>query len=112
MKSSIEIIGFHFNKRDQKGGNKMNEVLAKERRRKRSLESLCLNLQSKNEALSAIADQLILETAYILEENKKDIEEGKAKGFSDSLLDRLMLNEQRIVDMTEGIKQLIELRIL
>ena len=66
--------------------------------------------KSKNEALAAIANQLISETAYILEENKRDIEEGKAKGFSDSLLDRLMLNEQRIVDMTEGIKQLIELR--
>lgn len=53
---------------------------------------------------------MIVETAYILEENKRDIEEGKEKGFSDSLLDRLLLNEQRIVDMTEGIKQLIELR--
>ena len=31
-----------------------------------------------------VADQLIAETAYILEENKRDIEEGKAKGFSDS----------------------------
>ena len=63
---------------------------------------MCLNLQSKNEALSAIADQLILETAYILE-NKRDIEEGKAKGFSDSLLDRLLLTENRIIDMTEGL---------
>ncbi len=64
----------------------------------------------KNEALTAIADQLIVETAYIVEENKRDIEEGKAKGFSESLLDRLMLNEQRIIDMTEGIKRLIDLR--
>ncbi len=54
--------------------------------------------------------ELIVETAYIVEENKRDIEEGKAKGFSESLLDRLMLNEQRIIDMTEGIKQLIDLR--
>ncbi|MGQ0517701.1 gamma-glutamyl-phosphate reductase, partial [Bacillus sp. D-CC] len=53
---------------------------------------------------------LLIETAYILEENKRDIEEGKAKGFSDSLLDRLMLTENRIINMTEGIKQLIELR--
>lgn len=68
------------------------------------------NTDQKNEALAAIANQLISETAYILEENKRDIEEGKAKGFSDSLLDRLMLTENRIIDMTEGIKQLIELR--
>ena len=110
MKSSIEIIGFHFKKRDQKGGNKMNEVLAKGKKRKKSLENLCLKIRIKNEALAAIANQLISETAYILEENKRDIEEGKAKGFSDSLLDRLMLTENRIIDMTEGIKQLIELR--
>ncbi|KHG51805.1 gamma-glutamyl phosphate reductase [Bacillus anthracis] len=89
----------------------MNEVLAKGKKAKEIARELVLkSTEQKNEALSAIADQLILETAYILEENKKDIEEGKAKGFSDSFLDRLMLNEQRIVDMTEGIKQLIELR--
>lgn len=86
-------------------------MLAKGKKAKEIARELVLkSTEQKNEALSAIADQLILETAYILEENKKDIEEGKAKGFSDSLLDRLMLNEQRIVDMTEGIKQLIELR--
>ena len=81
----------------------MNEVLAKEKKRKKSLENLCLKIRIKNEALAAIANQLISETAYILEENKRDIEEGKAKGFSDSLLDRLMLTENRIIDMTEGL---------
>ena len=64
---------------------------------------MCLKIRIKNEALAAIANQLISETAYILEENKRDIEEGKAKGFSDSLLDRLMLTENRIIDMTEGL---------
>ncbi|KXI53310.1 MULTISPECIES: glutamate-5-semialdehyde dehydrogenase [Bacillus cereus group] len=89
----------------------MNEVLAKGKRAKEVARELVLkSINEKNEALVAVANQLIHETAYILEENKRDIEEGKAKGFSDSLLDRLMLNEQRIVDMTEGIKQLIELR--
>ncbi|HFT2184470.1 glutamate-5-semialdehyde dehydrogenase [Bacillus cereus] len=89
----------------------MNEVLVKGIKAKEVVRELVLkSTNQKNEALAAIANQLISETAYILEENKRDIEEGKAKGFSDSLLDRLMLNEQRIVDMTEGIKQLIELR--
>ncbi len=89
----------------------MNEVLAKGIKAKEVARELVLkSTEQKNEALSAIADQLILETAYILEENKRDIEEGKAKGFSDSLLDRVLLTENRIIDMTEGIKQLIELR--
>ncbi|MGN4670887.1 glutamate-5-semialdehyde dehydrogenase [Bacillus cereus group sp. MYBK225-1] len=88
----------------------MNEVLAKGKRAKEVARELVLkSTHQKNEALDAIANQLISETAYILEENKRDIEEGKAKGFSDSLLDRLMLTENRIIDMTEGIKQLIEL---
>lgn len=112
MKSFIEIIGFHFKNSDVKKEEiKMNEVLAKGKRAKEVAMDLVLKSKSqKNEALAAIAERLIVETAYILEENKRDIEEGKAKGFSDSLLDRLMLTEQRIVDMTEGIKQLIELR--
>lgn len=89
----------------------MNEVLAKGKKAKEVARELVLkSTDQKNEALAVIADQLILETAYILEENKRDIEEGKTKGFSESLLDRLMLNEQRIIDMTEGIKQLIDLR--
>ncbi|HDR7968118.1 glutamate-5-semialdehyde dehydrogenase [Bacillus pacificus] len=89
----------------------MNEVLAKGKRAKEVARELVLkSTNEKNEALVAVANQLIHETAYILEENKRDIEEGKAKGFSDSLLDRLMLTENRIIDMTEGIKQLIELR--
>ncbi|TKH11049.1 glutamate-5-semialdehyde dehydrogenase [Bacillus wiedmannii] len=88
----------------------MNEVLAKGKKAKEIARELVLKSTSqKNEALAAIADQLIVETAYILEENKRDIEEGRAKGFSDSILDRLMLTEQRIIDMAEGIKQLIEL---
>lgn len=89
----------------------MNEVLAKGMKAKEVARELVLkSTEQKNDALAAIANQLISETAYILEENKRDIEEGKAKGFSDSLLDRLMLTENRIIDMTEGIKQLIELR--
>ncbi|PEU74442.1 glutamate-5-semialdehyde dehydrogenase [Bacillus paramobilis] len=89
----------------------MNEVLAKGKKAKEIARELVLkSTNQKNEALAAIADQLRVEVAYILEENKRDLEAGKAKGFTDSLLDRLMLNEQRIIDMAEGIKQLIELR--
>ncbi|PEB81310.1 glutamate-5-semialdehyde dehydrogenase [Bacillus nitratireducens] len=89
----------------------MHEVLAKGKKAKEIARDLVLkSTHQKNEALASIAERLIVETAYILEENKRDIEEGKAKGFSHSLLDRLMLNEQRIIDMAEGIKQLIELR--
>ncbi|MGG2015191.1 glutamate-5-semialdehyde dehydrogenase [Bacillus sp. S10(2024)] len=88
----------------------MNEVLAKGQKAKKVAgELVAKSTNEKNKALAAVAEQLIVETSYILEENKRDIEQGKAKGMSASLLDRLMLNEQRIIDMTEGIRQLIDL---
>lgn len=60
----------------------MNEVLAKGKKAKEVARELVLtSTNQKNEALTAIADQLIVETAYIVEENKRDIEEGKAKDF-------------------------------
>ncbi|MGG0239264.1 glutamate-5-semialdehyde dehydrogenase [Bacillus rhizoplanae] len=89
----------------------MNEVLAKGQKAKKIAgELVAKSTNEKNKALAAVAEQLIVETSYILEENKRDIEQGKAKGMSASLIDRLMLNEQRIIDMTEGIRQLIDLR--
>ncbi|MGG0188373.1 glutamate-5-semialdehyde dehydrogenase [Bacillus rhizoplanae] len=89
----------------------MNEVLAKGQKAKKIAgELVTKSTNEKNKALAAVAEQLIVETSYILEENKRDIEQGKAKGMSASLIDRLMLNEQRIIDMTEGIRQLIDLR--
>ncbi|PEY43430.1 glutamate-5-semialdehyde dehydrogenase [Bacillus cereus] len=89
----------------------MNEVLAKGQKAKKIAGELVVkSTNQKNKALAAIAEQLIVETPYILKENERDIEKGKAKGMSASLLDRLMLNEQRIIDMTEGIRQLIDLR--
>ncbi|MFI8709048.1 glutamate-5-semialdehyde dehydrogenase [Bacillus sp. NPDC077411] len=88
----------------------MNEVLAKGQIAKKIAgELVAKSTNEKNKALAAVAEQLIVETPYILEENKRDIEQGKVKGMSASLLDRLMLNEQRIIDMTEGIRQLIDL---
>ncbi|MCP1123830.1 glutamate-5-semialdehyde dehydrogenase [Bacillus sp. 3103sda1] len=89
----------------------MNEVLAKGQKAKKIAgELVAKSTNEKNKALAAVAEQLIVETSYILEENKRDIKQGKAKGMSASLLDRLMLNEQRIIDMAEGIRQLIDLR--
>ena len=40
---------------------------------------------------------------------RKISQKGKENGLSDSVLDRIMLNEQRIIDMSDAIGQLIEL---
>jgi glutamate-5-semialdehyde dehydrogenase len=60
----------------------------------------------KNKALSMMAEALIKNAEMILSENEKDMESGKDKGLSKAMLDRLMLNEKRISDMAEGLKQI------
>ncbi len=62
----------------------------------------------KNSALLAMADQLIKATNDIIKANKIDIENARGK-VSDVMLDRLSLNEQRILDMATGIKEVAKL---
>ena len=88
----------------------MSEVLKKAKAAKKvSFELVSKTTEEKNAALASIAKQLLLDKDEILAENKKDLEKGKENGLSDSVLDRIMLNEQRIIDMSEAIGQLIEL---
>ncbi len=63
----------------------------------------------KDKALLSIADALIENTDYILEENAKDLQAGKEAGLSESLLDRLALSEERIRGMAEGARQVASL---
>ena len=63
----------------------------------------------KDKALLSIADALIENTDYILEENAKDLQAGKEAGLSESLLDRLALSEERIRGMAEGARQVAAL---
>lgn len=60
----------------------------------------------KNNALHMMAEALIQNTSFILTENKKDMETGQDKGLSRAMLDRLLLNEKRIADMAEGLRQI------
>ncbi len=63
----------------------------------------------KNEALRLIAAQLITDKEYLLIENKKDLHEGKEAGLTAEVLDRIMLNEERINGIADAINLLIEL---
>ncbi|MGG3684686.1 glutamate-5-semialdehyde dehydrogenase [Aeribacillus sp. FSL K6-3256] len=89
----------------------MSEVLTKGKLAKEAAAKLVAKTtEEKNNALSIIAEQLQKETPYILKENEKDIENGKANGLSDALIDRLLLNEERINGMIESLRQLIYLQ--
>lgn len=63
----------------------------------------------KNEALQAIADELRNHIDYIIEENKKDLENGKNAGLSTALLDRLMLDADRIEGIAKSVEEVIAL---
>lgn len=88
----------------------MSEVIKKGKlAKKAAFELINKTTTEKNEALAKIAEQLLLDQDEILAENKKDLINGKEKGLTDSVLDRIMLNEKRIKDMSDAIYQLIEL---
>lgn len=65
--------------------------------------------EKKNEALNNIALALVKNSDYIIECNKQDLENARLSGMSESMLDRLSLDEKRIVGISEGVKQLIAL---
>lgn len=65
--------------------------------------------KEKNEALSKIADALEENSAYIIEENKKDIENGRKNGMSESLIDRLSLDGKRIKGIADAVRKIVSL---
>ena len=68
-----------------------------------------LSTSVMNGALLAMADALNENADFIIKENSIDMENGKADGMSDGLLDRLMLNNSRIDAMAEGLRQIASL---
>ncbi|MCO0596655.1 glutamate-5-semialdehyde dehydrogenase [Peribacillus butanolivorans] len=89
----------------------MSEVIEKGKAAKiASYQLIGLSTEQKNEALEKIAMQLVIDRESLLIENQKDLEKGRLKGFSESTLDRIMLNPKRIDDIAAAIRLLIELK--
>ncbi|WP_086983290.1 glutamate-5-semialdehyde dehydrogenase [Vibrio aphrogenes] len=63
----------------------------------------------KNNALSIIADELEANAKVILAANAKDIELGRQAGLTEALLDRLLLNEQRLAGIAADVRNVISL---
>jgi len=60
--------------------------------------------QQKKDALIFSADLIRKNTPNILEQNKKDLDFGASKSLSNALMDRLLLNEERIGSMVDGLE--------
>lgn len=65
--------------------------------------------EQKNNALGIIADMLEENTEKIVSANALDIENGRKNGLGDGLIDRLMLNADRIKAMADGARQVASL---
>ena len=63
----------------------------------------------KNQALHAIAETLQSNHNALLAANAIDMQNGRANGLDDALLDRLELTPERISAMIDGLKQVAEL---
>jgi len=63
----------------------------------------------KNQALIAIAEQIVAQADVLKKANALDLQAGKAKGLDSALLDRLALTDDRISAMAEGLQQIASL---
>lgn len=68
-----------------------------------------LSTTQKNAALFAMAQALEDNCSRILSENKKDLSQAADFAISETMLDRLTLTADRIIDMAEGIRQIASL---
>ena len=82
------------------------EQLSLARSAKKSINTASTAL--KNQALEAMASQLLKATEVILAANQIDMEVARGK-ISEVMLDRLFLDQERIAGMAQGIRALIDL---
>ena len=68
-----------------------------------------LNAAVKNRGLVLMAENLEREKVFLQEKNSKDVAEAKRKGLSDAMVDRLVLNDERIGAMAQGLREVAAL---
>ena len=69
-----------------------------------------LSTAAKNDLLNQVAKALVAESAYIIAENAKDMANAKENGISEIMQDRLLLTEDRIAGIAEGVRQVADLQ--
>lgn len=69
-----------------------------------------LSTAAKNDLLNQVAKALVAESVYIITENAKDMVNAKENGISEIMQDRLLLTEDRIAGIAEGVRQVADLQ--
>ena len=83
-------------------GQQMNEMGARARAAASVLAYA--SPEAKTKALLVAADAMLAATDHIIGENAKDLDFGREKGLTDSMMDRLMLDADRIAAMAQGLR--------
>ena len=88
--------------------NEMLEILGKNAV---DAENILRNLSTnkKNQILRQAAEQLVKDTDKILAANAIDVQKGRENHMSEGLVDRLMLDADRIKGIGEGLRQVADL---
>ena len=88
---------------------------------KKHIDKLCLQALSasnysgtydpkiKNSVLRSISENLDMSSNKIIRSNLIDIRNASKKRLKDSMIDRLVLNKERIISMQEGLQQIIKI---
>ncbi|MEK7275676.1 MAG: glutamate-5-semialdehyde dehydrogenase [Candidatus Desantisbacteria bacterium] len=87
--------------------NTVIEIAAQAKQASRKLANISTRI--KNDALLAMAGALEESAGQIMEENKKDLTYAKEMGIPSVLIDRLALNEKRIMAMAAGLRDVAAL---
>lgn len=92
----------------------MMKILEKLGQNAKNAEVILRNLSTndKNRTLETVAQALVDHTEEILEANALDVENGKNNQMPEGLIDRLMLNADRIEGMADGLRMLVDWKIL
>lgn len=74
-----------------------------------SLQLAVASTEAKNRALTALAEKIESSIPALIAANAQDLEAARAAGLSSAMLDRLTLNEPRIRQMAQGVREIVAL---
>jgi len=77
--------------------------------KKASKDIALASTNDKNQLLLAIGQSLLENSKMIIDQNKKDIEQAKYNRITEVMIDRLMINQERIQAMVNGIFKVVKL---
>lgn len=87
------------------------ELLEIGRKAKQAARQLAFaSTEAKNKALAAMADALLKNEQEILQANIIDVQAAESKGLKKSLVNRLSLNSESILEISKALREVVALR--